>query len=206
MASLGALTKGDRRAATGSDMLSDFDLDSRYGKKALKRFYNNITNATNADSFQQVIMPSKNTEDILDAFYQNQMDCEDLSMRALSSIPTIRRQGILSLVRNDLDDIGLTSDSRKQNNDVKVFLNRIFGLPVARQNLLFSLFVSTMADIITEAKMTGEFEGSAEDIKAASIEILDERVLVTGRTQKYFYSVISLPLTLLPPFTSRSIL
>ena len=40
MASLGALTKGDRRAATGSDMLSAFDLDSKYGTKALR--FNNL--------------------------------------------------------------------------------------------------------------------------------------------------------------------
>ena len=31
MASMGALTKGDRRAASGSD-LSEFDIDSNFGK------------------------------------------------------------------------------------------------------------------------------------------------------------------------------
>ena len=34
MAALGALTKGDRRAASGTD-LSSFDLDSVFGKRAL---------------------------------------------------------------------------------------------------------------------------------------------------------------------------
>ena len=38
MASMGALTKGDRRAASGSD-LSEFDIDSTYGKVSLQPFY-----------------------------------------------------------------------------------------------------------------------------------------------------------------------
>jgi len=40
--SLGALTKGDRRAASGLD-LSEFHLDSTYGRKALRKMYDFIT-------------------------------------------------------------------------------------------------------------------------------------------------------------------
>jgi hypothetical protein len=182
MASLGALTKGDRRAATGSDMLSDFDLDSRYGKRALKRFYTALATVTanyiNGD-INQVVMPSRSAEETLDRFYTQQMDAKDPTMMALPSILTLRRSAILTLICDDLETIGLGSDARKQTVDVRVFLNRLFGLPVARQNLVFSVFMSTLDNVISEAKLTGEFEGSVEDITATSIEILEERVLAT---------------------------
>lgn len=182
MASLGALTKGDRRAATGSGMLSDFDLDSPYGKRALKRFYTALSmataNSTNGD-IHQVVMPSRNAEEILDKFYIQQMEAKDPAVMALPSMLTLRRTAILTLICNDLDTIGITSETRKQSFEVKVFLNRIFGLPVARQNLVFSVFMSTLDNVISEAKLTGDFEGSVEDIQATSIEIADEQVLAT---------------------------
>lgn len=42
LASLGALTKGDRRAATGADFTS-FDLDTKYGRRALRSMFMAIT-------------------------------------------------------------------------------------------------------------------------------------------------------------------
>jgi hypothetical protein len=53
----------------------------------------------------------------------------------------------------------------------KKFLNRIAGLDVARQTLLFSLFMSTLDDVIADAKFTGEFEGSVEDVRATRITL-----------------------------------
>eukprot|EP00980_Cylindrotheca_fusiformis_P021383 scaffold8259_cov143-Cylindrotheca_fusiformis.AAC.1 len=182
MASLGALTKGDRRAATGSDMLSDFDLDSRYGKQALKRFYNALsTVATSScnDNIERVVMPSRNTEEILDDFYVRQVHVSDPAVMKLSPILTLRRSAILAIICDDLETIGLNSEAQKQSFDVKVFLNRIFGLPVARQSLAFSVFMSTLDDVVSEAKLSGDFEGSVEDIKASSIEIAEDRVLAT---------------------------
>jgi hypothetical protein len=53
----------------------------------------------------------------------------------------------------------------------KKFLNRIAGLDVARQTLVFSLFMSTLDDVIVDAKSTGEFEGSVEDVRATRITL-----------------------------------
>ena len=39
---LGALTKGDRRAATGAD-LTQFNFDTPYGRSALRNMYQSIT-------------------------------------------------------------------------------------------------------------------------------------------------------------------
>ena len=38
---LGALTKGDRRAATGAEF-SEFDFDNQYGRSALRQMYNSL--------------------------------------------------------------------------------------------------------------------------------------------------------------------
>jgi hypothetical protein len=43
----------------------------------------------------------------------------------------------------------------KGYNDMSKFLNRILGLPVKLQNLLFKYFSDTLAAIITAAKRSG---------------------------------------------------
>ena len=38
---VGALTKGDRRAATGAEF-SEFNFDTQYGRSALRQMYNSL--------------------------------------------------------------------------------------------------------------------------------------------------------------------
>ena len=42
---------------------------------------------------------------------------------------------------------------------------------MARQNLVFSLFMATLDDVIVDAKATGEFEGSVEEIRATRVTL-----------------------------------
>lgn len=51
---VGALTKGDRRAATGAD-LTEFNFDTNYGRTALRTLYNAISSVS-----YQSINPSLN--------------------------------------------------------------------------------------------------------------------------------------------------
>ena len=46
----------------------------------------------------------------------------------------------------------------KGYNDMSKFLNRILGLPVKLQNLLFKYFSDTLAAIITAAKRAGRLD------------------------------------------------
>jgi len=155
MAHLGALTKGDRRAATGTD-LSEFDVDSVFGRRALAKFYTALSSSPHSP-------PSRNSNSILDEFISNsQQSSDDARMETLTT------------AANALHDVGLGGEP-----NVKKFLNRIAGLEVLRQRLVFSLFMSTLDDVITDAKATGEFEGSVEDIKATSIELKSEQIIAT---------------------------
>ena len=48
----GALTKGDRRAATGAD-LTEFNFDTQYGRLALRTMYHHISKVYSmGESFQ----------------------------------------------------------------------------------------------------------------------------------------------------------
>ena len=51
--SLGALTKGDRRAATGAD-LAEFNFDTQYGRNALRTMYHHICQVCDIYSFCNV--------------------------------------------------------------------------------------------------------------------------------------------------------
>jgi len=156
MAQLGALTKGDRRAATGTD-LSDFDIDSLFGRRALTRLYNNLREPPAS-------APSRNTNTILDEF----LAIDDIASRFANQErdEATKRADALQAASEALGDVGLIGEPV-----VKMFLNRIAGLDVARQNLVFSLFMSTLDDVIADAKVSGEWEGSVEDVKATSISV-----------------------------------
>ena len=127
MASLGALTKGDRRAATGGD-LSEFDIDSRFGRRALLRLYD----CMRADP---PYTPSKGANSVLDLYIST---LQDPSL--LGKTENERRLRGLEDAKLCLEiiGIGINSDLRK-NAEVKLFLNRIAALAVSKQNLLFHL-------------------------------------------------------------------
>ncbi|KAL3775057.1 hypothetical protein ACHAW5_001191 [Stephanodiscus triporus] len=153
MAALGALTKGDRRAATGTN-LSDFDIDSVFGKRALGRTYTALHTERSA--------PSRNANDILDKF----VTTDEVAVQMKGKDCIEKRSFALAEASNALIEVGLMGDP-----NVKKFLNRIAGLDVARQTLVFSLFMATLDDVIVDAKATGEFEGSVEDIRATRVTL-----------------------------------
>ena len=57
------------------------------------------------------------------------------------------------------------------------FLNRLLGLPVARQNLLFSYFACTLTAEIRAAKAEGRYFEGVSDLSGSNItEILQPKV------------------------------
>ena len=57
------------------------------------------------------------------------------------------------------------------------FLNRLLGLPVARQNLLFSYFACTLTAEIRAAKAEGRYFEGVSDLSDSNItEILKPKV------------------------------
>ena len=134
MAQLGALTKGDRRAATGGD-LSEFDIDSTFGRRALVRTYNALGE-------QPITAPSRNSNDILDKFVAASTVSESHEEAALlteDNDDDEKRAFALGEAAKALLEVGLMTGEP----NVKKFLNRIAGLDVARQNLVFNLFMSS---------------------------------------------------------------
>ena len=176
LASLGALTKGDRRAATGSDM-SEFDLDSKYGKRALKRFYNALeeNEASGGESSVGVLgvlsSESGKAKAIIEEFINDSKVAGDPIVHSLpSDDEKLKNACVLSIAIAELERVGLDKSARSKA-DVRVFLNRLSGLVVSRQALVFSLFMSTLGGIMSIATKSGEFEGTAEDVTATTIEI-----------------------------------
>jgi hypothetical protein len=179
LASLGALTKGDRRAAVGSDM-SSFDLDSKYGKRALKRLYvklQNIEVVGMEEPTSSHFLPALNAGKVIDDFVTELKATNDPLLKSLPLENTRSMQVlVLCVCLEEFDKIGLDRDARAKV-DVRMFLNRLAGIKVSRQALIFSLFMATLDDIIKEASATGEFEGTAEDITATHVNVGKETVL-----------------------------
>jgi len=114
--SLGALTKGDRRAATGAD-LTQFNFDTPYGRSALRNMYQSIT--------LQSICPGVALSKVLSAAHIP-------DKYEFTEFNTIARQCLVSMGVTDASFV--VKD--KEASDVGRFLNRILGLSVERQNLV----------------------------------------------------------------------
>ena len=66
----------------------------------------------------------------------------------------------------------------KDRNDVRRFLNRILGLPVRAQNLLFGYFAETLEAEVRAAKADGTYSEGVSDLSGSNITIEDTEVLV----------------------------
>ena len=136
---MGALTRGDRRAGIGGDM-SSFNLDTKFGKRSLKRLYtalnNNEIHRMGDHAGQGILpsacLPSQNTKQILSDIVEKRKKAEDPIVATLPAEEGPRTSFLLALMTEALDKVGLDRDK----SDMKSFLNRLAGITVCKQDLL----------------------------------------------------------------------
>jgi len=144
--SLGALTKGDRRAASGQDM-SEFNFATRLGRRALSDV---IKKALHGESLR---VQAALLGDVTGAsLRQHPMVSESLDLHYLLGRCHM------------LDDAAITSEDAGKAN-VNKFLNRMLCLEVMDQDKLFSAFLAFLNKAISAAKADGTYEDGMADLK-----------------------------------------
>lgn len=142
--SLGALTHGDRRATESRD-LSRFNIDNKYGRTALET----VMRAVMEMESPLVPPPSDYEGD----FFADIREC---------------LVGVGLVVE---DPISRYQSLDKDFNNMSKFLNRILGMPVKQQNLLFKYFTDTLEAIISQAKKAGRFDLGILDLGAGGDKV-----------------------------------
>ncbi|CDW58965.1 sno, strawberry notch 1 [Trichuris trichiura] len=128
--SLGALTHGDRRATETRD-LSQFNLDTKYGRAALETTLKSIL------GWVAPIVPSP--ADYKGSFFNDMLQF----MEGVGFVYRESNNRPFQLEK----DINMTK-----------FLNRILGLPVSAQNALFQYFADTLKEVVDQAKRDGRYD------------------------------------------------
>jgi hypothetical protein len=151
--SLGALTRGDRRAASGAD-LSQFNFDTKYGRNALKKLLAAV-------SFEQ----------------QPPAGVELAAVVKGTPMEGFNVADIHSNLTQILQQIGLLDEGAGANVPVTKFLNRLLGAPVDMQNILFGYYTAIFDADIQQARRTGLFNEGVSDIKG-QVSVVQEPVAV----------------------------
>ncbi|XP_042335737.1 protein strawberry notch homolog 2 isoform X2 [Sceloporus undulatus] len=147
--SLGALTHGDRRATESRD-LSKYNFENKYGSRALDRVLLTILNQTE----NKVPVPkSYNKGDSV--FFQEMKQC----LLSVGICCKEMRYGFVTVEK----DCSITK-----------FLNRILGLEVQKQNLLFQYFSDTFDYLIDRDKKDGKYDMGILDLAPGVDEIYEE--------------------------------
>ncbi|XP_035425823.1 protein strawberry notch homolog 2 isoform X1 [Cygnus atratus] len=147
--SLGALTHGDRRATESRD-LSKYNFENKYGAKALDRVLSTILNRTE----NRVPVPKSYDRREAAFFYE-------------------MKQGLIS--------VGICCNQMKYGTvpmekdcSITKFLNRILGLEVDKQNMLFQYFSDTFDYLIEKDKKEGKYDMGILDLAPGVDEIYEE--------------------------------
>ncbi|XP_010000137.1 PREDICTED: protein strawberry notch homolog 2 [Chaetura pelagica] len=147
--SLGALTHGDRRATESRD-LSKYNFENKYGAKALDRVLSTILSQTESR------VPVPKSYDKGEAAFFHEM-----------------KQGLIS-VGICCNQMKYGTVSVEKDCSITKFLNRILGLEVDKQNMLFQYFSDTFDYLIEKDKKEGKYDMGILDLAPGVDEIYEE--------------------------------
>ncbi|XP_019369084.1 PREDICTED: protein strawberry notch homolog 2 isoform X1 [Gavialis gangeticus] len=147
--SLGALTHGDRRATESRD-LSKYNFENKYGARALDRVLTTIL--THGES--KVPVPKYYPGGEAAFFHE-------------------MKQGLVS-VGICCREMKYGSISVEKDCSITKFLNRILGLEVHKQNMLFQYFSDTFDYLIEKDKKEGRYDMGILDLAPGVDEIYEE--------------------------------
>jgi len=148
---LGAMMRGDRNSAHGAvDALATFDIQNRYGRRALNQFYELLrTKATPEVDFTFIHPSGQGTSgSTWNSWEQFVTDAD----HALAQIG----------LRPDSDD--KFDESLDESRSINVFLNRLLMLPPALQNGLFDAVAELYAHLVDAGRKDGSFDKGLEKI------------------------------------------
>ena len=161
--SLGALTKGDRRAADASD-LSAFDVDTRWGLKALREL------------LDLVLHPQTSAQLPPPAYVR-----DALGIRANSEMQT-KWSEYLDAADEALASAGIAKD----DVGVKMMLNRILGMEVGMQNKIFTHFTANLEHEVKMAKENHRYDEGVVDIRGQTVRVEQGFPQTLGKDAKAF--------------------
>lgn len=139
--SLGALTHGDRRANNESRDLSQFNIDSKYSRRALENLRDLLKDKRYVLGIEPDYPADKFIDDARNAFI-----------------------GAGLAKSNGNNDFTLEPNATQMNQ----FLNRLLGMKVRMQNAIFKLFTDYTDRIIARNKATGKYDAGILELNSES--------------------------------------
>jgi hypothetical protein len=203
LASLGALLRGDRHAVGVGSSLQCFDVDSTEGQDALKLVLETIAGNKRTWTLLGVHppeLPSDCQDPTSYSKFRMQSD-EDIERRTGTLIPEfflrMRRQlasiGLLE-IKEGMGFGGQLAVQEISAADnvptVKKFLNRLLGMKISDQELLFTYFGAVLDAVITDKKSKGEYDDGILTVKAQSVKIVSTNTVyrhATGGTIEHIH-------------------
>lgn len=190
LASLAALTRGDRRAAVGgNDMGLENNLETTLGRQALKLCVDNVfrghdtISATAAVPQALPTVPATGSDsaqgdiDAVDGSSDDEMKGQEAEVDAAFDVKALD----FASVAESLDTIGISA--RDEKLQVKTFLNRILGLPIAQQNELFNYFFYVLSHLTTVAIKNGTHSEGVGSVRASRITLHRVETLVANHNK-----------------------
>ncbi|KAK9864646.1 hypothetical protein WJX84_000197 [Apatococcus fuscideae] len=173
--SLGALLKGDRRALGAGADLKEFDIDNKYGLLAVQRCLKDINGET-------AVMEGVKVPSLPAAMHDPNGGDADLQFFDYMRM-SLCGVGIL----NRRARRGLNMDyviEPKATEKVSFFLNRLMALPNFDQEMLFSLFSSTLDALIQVAKSKRTYDTGIQNMNASytGVKVLKREIIYTEPT------------------------
>tara|TARA_B100000513_G_scaffold111919_1_gene48791 strand:+ start:1317 stop:6272 length:4956 start_codon:yes stop_codon:yes gene_type:complete len=148
---LGALTKGDRRAADSAD-LSAFDVDTDYGRRAMNELLETLLKPQIARN----LPPQKHVRDAL-------------GLRANDEL----QEAWATYLDQAEEAVASTGIDREFKGGVKKLLNKLLGMPVDMQNRIFAHFSANLDMEVNKAKDSNTFDEGVVDIQGQSVELVE---------------------------------
>ena len=151
---LGALTQGDRRASgTGGASIQNFNIEQDYGLKALKELYQEL-------EYGSPLTWNKAVPDFIIEAFPGRDQRDSIQKFLHEANDALEKAGF-----------GLVQYNKTKAAKLKTFLNRIMGLKLDIQDLVFQYFMKLMNDRIGKDKASGEYQQSIVDISGSVIEL-----------------------------------
>ena len=162
--SLGALTRGDRRAAgTGGTTIQSFAIEGKYGRKALDELVNVAFTGTMGDGKKP---PSYITE-----MFVGEVEMAKFCAGAKEALESMA----ISLGENKKVQSGA--------DRLRHFLNRLLGVKLDLQEEIFCFFSQLMELFISEDKANGKYEEGISDVAGKNKRVVKvERLYECPRT------------------------